>query len=371
MTTAHLLTTPLTDWHAAHGGRMVDFAGWSMPVQYASIIDEHVATRTAVSLFDVSHMGRFVFQGPEAEALIDSLTTRRIAGMEVDQIRYSLVTNEDGGILDDILVYRLQHSNGDPFFGMVVNASNRIKIKEWIFQHQGDLDIGFEDRTTDTGMIAVQGPKAIDLVARFTPLQLAGMKYYTGQRTQVFGAAVLLSRTGYTGEDGCEIIATADDIRMIWHELYEAGQMVGLRAAGLGARDTLRLEAAMPLYGHELSEDINPAQTGLSFAIQLKDREFIGRSAIVAAKSNPELTQRVGLEVEGKRAAREGCIVSVDGTSVGTVSSGSFAPTLEKSIAMAYVAPRHASVGTKVSVDIRGTLAPAIVVALPFYQRSK
>ncbi len=371
MTTAHLLTTPMFDWHTAHGGRMVDFAGWSMPVQYSSIIDEHVATRTAATLFDVSHMGRFVFQGPEAELFIDSLTTRRIAGIEPDQIRYSLVTNEDGGILDDILVYRLQHSNGDPFFGMVVNASNRIKIKEWIFQHQGDRDIGFEDRTTDTGMVAVQGPKAIDLVARFTPLNLSGMKYYTGTRTQLFGAAVLLSRTGYTGEDGCEIIATADDIRMIWHELFDAGQMVGLRAAGLGARDTLRLEAAMPLYGHELSEDINPAQTGLSFAIQAKDREFIGRAAIVAAKSNPTLPQRVGLEVLGKRAAREGSEIFRGEQRVGIVTSGTFAPSLNKPIAMGYVQPDCTAPGTEIEVDIRGTRHASRIVPLPFYTRAK
>jgi aminomethyltransferase len=369
MTTDHLLTTPLTDWHASHGGRLVDFAGWSMPVQYSSIIDEHSATRTAVGLFDVSHMGRFVFQGPEAEALIESLTTRRIAGMGADQIRYSLVTNEDGGILDDILVYRLQHSNGDPFFGMVVNASNRTKIRDWILQHQGDRDIGFEDRTGDTGMIAIQGPRAIELVARFTPLALNDMKYYTGRRTNVFGAPVLLSRTGYTGEDGCEIIASGDDIRMIWHELYEAGQMIGLRPAGLGARDTLRLEAAMPLYGHELSEEINPAQTGLGFAINLKDREFIGREAILDAKSNALLPLRVGIEVTGKRAAREGNPIYQGDRRMGVVTSGTFSPTLGKPIAMGYVQPDCTLPGTTLEIDIRGTRQEARVVPMPFYSR--
>lgn len=369
MTTAQLLTTPLHEWHTAHEGRMVDFAGWSMPVQYRSIIEEHVATRTAIGLFDVSHMGRFVFHGPDAGPLIDSLTTRRVAGMETGHIRYSLMANEEGGILDDILVYRLQHTNGDPFYGMVVNASNRLKIKDWIQRHQAERDIGFEDRTTDTGMIAVQGPAAIELVSRFTPLALSAMKYYTGQRSHVFGAPVLLSRTGYTGEDGCEIIASSDDIRIIWNELFEAGQMVGVRAAGLGARDTLRLEAAMPLYGHELSESINPAQTGLGFALNLKDREFIGRDAILRAQADATLPRRVGFEVDGKRPAREGNDIYSSGRRIGTVTSGTFAPTLAKSIGMAYVSPDCSSIGTEFEIDVRGHRHTARVVPMPFYAR--
>ncbi len=371
MTTANLLTTPLHEWHAMHGGRMVDFAGWSMPVQYSSIIEEHVATRTAVSLFDISHMGRFIFQGPDAEALIESLTTRRIAGMEVDHIRYSLVTNEDGGILDDILVYRLQHSSGESFYSMVVNASNRNKIRDWILKHQGNRDIGFEDHTLDTGMIAVQGPRAVELVEKRTHFPLSGMKYYTGKRSEVFGVPALVSRTGYTGEDGCEIIAASQHIPMIWERLHQAGQSMGLIAAGLGARDTLRLEAAMPLYGHELSEDINPAQTGLSFAINLKDRDFIGREAIVVAKANPRLNQRIGLEVVGKRAAREGSEIFRDGKRVGIVTSGSFTPTLQKSISMGYVQPDCTTVGGELEIDIRGNRQSARVVAMPFYSRSR
>ncbi len=371
MTTANLLTTPLHDWHAAHGGRMVDFAGWSMPVQYTSIIEEHVATRTAVTLFDISHMGRFVFQGPDAEALVDSLTTRRIAGMEVDHIRYSLVTNEDGGILDDILVYRLQHSSGESFYSLVVNASNRTKIRDWILKHQGNRDIGFEDHTLDTGMIAVQGPRAVELFEKRTHVPLSGMKYYTGKRTEVFGVPALVSRTGYTGEDGCEIIAASQHIQMIWERIHQAGQTMGLIAAGLGARDTLRLEAAMPLYGHELSEEINPAQTGLSFAINLKDRDFIGRDAILAAKANPQLSQRIGLEVVGKRAAREGTEIFRGGKRVGVVTSGTFTPTLQKSISMGYVSPDCTIVGTELEVDIRGSRQPARVVAMPFYSRSR
>jgi aminomethyltransferase len=338
-------------------------------VQYGSIIDEHVATRTAVSLFDVSHMGRFVFQGPDAEAVIESLTTRRIAGMENGQIRYTLLANDEGGILDDILVYRLLHSNGTSFFSMVVNASNRIKIRDWILKHQGTRDIGFEDQTLATGMIAVQGPRAVELVEKRTHVALSQMKYYTGLRAEVFHVPVLISRTGYTGEDGCEIIAPADQTCMLWERLHQAGQTMGLLAAGLGARDTLRLEAAMPLYGHELSESINPAQTGLSFAINLKDRDFVGRDAIVQAKANSQLSQRIGLEVQGKRAAREGSEILRGGKKVGVVTSGTFAPTLQRPISMGYVQPDCTAIGTELEVDIRGTCCKARVARMPFYVR--
>jgi aminomethyltransferase len=371
MTTAQLLTTPLHQWHVDHGGRMVDFAGWSMPVQYGSIIDEHVATRTGVGMFDVSHMGRFVFHGPDAETFLDSITTRRIIGIKPGQIRYSLVANDEGGILDDILVYRLAHSDGAPFFGMVVNASNRIKIRDWIRKHQGSFKIDFHDKTAETGMIAVQGPRAVELIEKRTHVSLSQMKYYTGVRLTVFDAPALISRTGYTGEDGCEIIAEAEDVQMIWERIHQAGQTMGLMAAGLGARDTLRLEAGMPLYGHELTEATNPAQTGLDFAVHLEDREFIGKSAIEAARKDPKLPRRIGLEIDGKRAAREGCSIYRDGTDVGAVTSGSFSPTLQKSVSMAYVRPDCVEPGIALAVDVRGSSLPARVVGLPFYTRPR
>ncbi len=298
-----LLKTPLTDWHTVHGGRMVEYAGWSMPVQYTSIIDEHLATRNAVGMFDVSHMGRFIFVGPDAERFIDGLTTRRIEKMKVGQIRYSLMTNDGGCILDDILVYRLPRYKEGEFFAMVVNAGNRNKIKDWILKHQRSYDIGFEDRTFESGMFAVQGPAALPLVAKHCECDPAQLAYYTGCRTELFGTEVMISRTGYTGEDGCEVVAPDEDIESIWQQLYEAGATQGLKTAGLGVRDTLRLEAGMPLYGHELSEGINAAQTGLGFAISTKNREFIGRDAIVAARAKA-LPQRVGLELSGRRPVR-------------------------------------------------------------------
>ncbi len=363
-------TTPLYQWHCDNGGRMVDFAGWSMPVQYTSIVEEHHATRKAIGMFDVSHMARFQFLGPEAGEFLDSLTTRRVNNVGTGKIRYSLVCNEQGGILDDVLVYQLPSSEGNDFYAMVVNASNREKIANWIIKHAGNRDIGFVDKTVETGMIAVQGPKAIEVVDAFCETKPSSLKYYTGAVTSICGHNGCVSRTGYTGEDGCEIICDADAVVEIWDTIFKAGQEHGARAAGLGARDTLRLEAAMPLYGHELNEDINPVQAGLGFAINLKDREFVGKSAIVGFKADENQLVRVGFELEGKRAAREGCQVILDGIEVGEITSGTTSPTLEKPISMGYVRREASEVGTKVEIINRGKSGNATVVGLPFYQRS-
>ncbi len=366
-----LLQTPLHDWHVRHNGRMVDFAGWSMPVQYSSIIDEHHQTRNAVGMFDVSHMGRLYFEGTDVAEFLDTLTTRRVAGVECGRIRYSLMTNQQGGILDDVLVYHLPDLNGTPFHKMVVNASNREKIVNWINSHLPEgSDIRLNDRTTETAMIAVQGPQANAAVAEISEINPASLAYYTGTTTKVCGHEAILSRTGYTGEDGCELIVDAGFAKEIWQEVFKRAEKVGGGATGLAARDTLRLEAAMPLYGHELSEDYNPAQCDLKFAIQLKDREFIGRSAIVAAGKNTSLPMRIGMELEGKRAARENCDILRDDEKVGVVTSGTYAPTLGKSISMGYVNREFAQPGTELTVDIRGKSHAATVVKLPFYERT-
>lgn len=335
-----LLRTPLHDWHASNNGRMVDFAGWDMPVQYGSIIEEHKQTRNAVGMFDVSHMGRFYFSGSHIDQFLDRLTTRRVAGVEPGKIRYSLMTNQSGGILDDVLVYHLPDVDGKPFHMMVVNASNRTKIADWILSHSHLAeDFRLDDRTRQTAMIAVQGPSANRIVAQFTETDPDSLSYYTGTTTLLSGHPVILSRTGYTGEDGCELIVDAKQAIDIWTMIYELAAAAGGGATGLAARDTLRLEAGMPLYGHELSENINAAQTDLRFAINLKNREFAGRAAILAAKNDKSLPIRIGLELEGRRAAREDCDVFYNGEKVGVVTSGTFAPTLEKSISMAYVLP--------------------------------
>jgi aminomethyltransferase len=366
------LHTPLSDWHQEHGGRMVDFAGWSMPIQYTSIVDEHVATRTAIGMFDISHMGRLHFDGPAAPEFLDRLVTRRIMGLKPGGVRYGLVTNAQGGILDDVLVYRLQRPDGHSQYMMVVNASNREKILSWIDQHQPKGDqVAVVDRTMDTAMIAVQGPKAIELLDPLVAADLASMKYYTGLFTTICGVDAAVSRTGYTGEDGCELIVPSGTAVKLWLALLKHGKELGLLPAGLGARDTLRLEAGMPLYGHELSERINPVQAGLDFAVQLKDRDFIGREAMLAAKADTNLPRRIGLKFSGRRPAREQYPVLRGDQRVGEITSGTYSPTLGYPIAMAYVTPECAAVGTSLTVDIRGRATPAEVVALPFYTRTK
>ena len=349
---------------------MVEFAGWSMPVQYGSIVTEHLQTRNAFGLFDVSHMGRLYFSGDGVGEFLDSLTTRRVAGIDAGKIRYSLLTNEAGGILDDVLVYHLADSAGQPVWMMVVNASNRQKIVGWLESHlPADGNIQIDDRTESTAMIAVQGPAANKAVTKIGNLDPDSLSYYTGAFAKIDDCEVIVSRTGYTGEDGCELIVPGENAVAIWEGLMELAKECDGGASGLASRDSLRLEAAMPLYGHELSEDVNAAQTDLKFAINVKDRKFIGRAAILAARKDKSLRTRVGFVLEGKRAAREDCPVVVDGNTVGEVTSGAFAPTVQKSISMGYVDPEFATPGTKVQFDIRGKLHDGEVVQLPFYKR--
>lgn len=364
--------TPLHAWHAAHGGRLVDFAGWSMPVQYGSIIDEHTATRTAVGLFDVSHMGRLRIDGPGGAALLDRLLTRKVIGLGIGKIRYSLMCQENGGILDDVLVYHLQQPQGNLYHQLVVNASNREKIVTWIKSQLRPADEAtLTDQTFDTAMIAVQGPVALRAVEPLIGADVGGLAYYTGRETSICGHRGIVSRTGYTGEDGCELIVPAANAVEVWTRVLEAGKEQGARAVGLAARDTLRLEAAMPLYGHELNENVDPLTADLGFAVNFQGRDFVGREALEKIKAVPNRPRRVGLELAGKRIPREHYPVLANGEKIGEVTSGTFSPTLQKSIAMAYVQPQYAAAGTELSVDIRGAAEACRVVALPFYTRPK
>lgn len=365
--TNSLLRTPLHDWHAAHGGRMVDFAGWSMPVQYTTIVDEHQATRTAIGLFDISHMGRLRFDGDNAAELLEGILSRRVTNLKPGDIRYALVTQERGGILDDVLVYHLTQPDGTPYHLLVVNASNRVKIVQWLSAQLGG-EPSFVDQTQETAMIAVQGPQAIQCASQVLGFDISAMKYYTGQTRELQGARVLVSRTGYTGEDGCELVVPAELAEGIWNDLLTQGEASGAQAAGLGARDTLRLEAAMPLYGHELNEDIDPLTAGLGFAVHLKERQFPGCEALAKIKQDGPQRVRIGLELDGRRVPREHYPVMLDGKAVGEVTSGTFSPTLQKPIAMAYVEAAQAE-SSELRIDIRGKQEPARVVPLPFYQR--
>ncbi|MCE5302571.1 MAG: glycine cleavage system aminomethyltransferase GcvT [Planctomycetaceae bacterium] len=380
---ASLVKTPLYDWHVAHGGRMVDFAGWAMPVQYSSIIQEHTAIRSGLGIADISHMGRLRFEGPGAAVFLAELLTRRVADMALGQIRYSLVTNDQGGILDDVLVGYFRNSHGQPFFLLVVNASNRIKIVRWIQAHLTDEranrpgeEIIWNDVSRLWAMFAVQGPRSVELLQPLVDVDLQSMRYYRGVQSPILHPAAqrqgcIISRTGYTGEDGFEVSLGATIAKDVWEVLIERGQPMGLVPAGLGARDTLRLEAGMPLYGHELSEQINPFQAGLGSACHLVGYDFPGRDALLKLQNEPLRSVRVGLELAGKRAARQGAVLLADGRPIGSVTSGSYSPTLQKSIAMGYVAPEFAQPGTDLQVDIRGQIESARVVELPFYRRNK
>ena len=354
--------TPLYDWHTAHGGRIVEFGGWDMPVQYTTITDEHTAVRTAAGLFDVSHMGRLSFAGPDSLALIQHVYTNDAATMKVGQVRYGLICNEQGGVRDDVLVYRWPDG-----YAMVVNAGNREKIVAWLAAHIGTRNVEVSDRTTQTVMAAVQGPKAMALCRDLTATDPSALGYYHGVPTTYQGKPCVVSRTGYTGEDGVEIIVAAEQGVGLFDELARRGAT----PCGLGARDTLRLEAAMPLYGHELTEEIDPLQAGLGWAVKLNKGEFIGRDALLRLQQDKARPIRVGLELAGKRIAREGTMLR--STSVlgpdGCVTSGTFSPTLQKPIAMAYVMPDRAAVGTPFSADVRGKAEAARVVGLPFYRR--
>ncbi|MGZ0170176.1 MAG: glycine cleavage system aminomethyltransferase GcvT [Planctomycetales bacterium] len=366
MSDTELLQTPFHDWHATNNGRMVGFGGWHMPVQYSTIVEEHNVVRNAAGLFDISHMGRLRFSGEDACSFLDYLLTNDVSKLKVGQVRYSLVCNETGGVLDDVLVYRLPDC-----YMLVVNASNRTKIVDWIGQYISKFNVDFEDQTLSHAMIAVQGPKAVEILAALGAATADGHRYYSASLMTVAGMDALVSRTGYTGEDGFELIVPSDVGMELWNRLLEAGQPFGVQACGLGSRDTLRLEAAMPLYGHELNEDTDPLTAGLSFAVKLEAADFIGRDALQKVAASPTGKVRVGLKLEGKRIAREGAGILSNDQSIGEVTSGTFSPTLQKAIAMGYVGAANSEMGNAVEVDIRGKRHAAKIVDLPFYKRAK
>jgi aminomethyltransferase len=368
MSTAELLKTPLYDWHKAHGGRLVEFGGWMMPVQYSSIVEEHQTVRQRVGLFDISHMGRLRFDGPDALAWLQRVTTNDVTRLAPGRIQYSLVCDDEGGILDDVLVYHL--TEGDAY-GLVCNASNRLRVVEQFEQHRGSFDATLADSTLDTAMIAIQGPAALlTLQELFEGPRLSEQAYYSHISGQVLGTQASASRTGYTGEDGFELIVHRDVAEAAWLELLESGLNRGIRPCGLGARDTLRFEAAMPLYGHELSESVNPFAAGLAPFVKLDKGDFVGRDALARLKDAPGAA-RIGLKLSGRRIARQGCGVLQGDTLIGTVTSGTFAPTLQQSLAMAVVTPEAPPLGTELAVEIRGNREPAEVVELPFYHRPR
>ncbi len=367
-----LATTPLDAWHRSAGAKMVPFAGFEMPIQYSSIVSEHNTCRQSAALFDVSHMGRLKFEGEGSNQLLDHLLTRRVTDLAVGRVRYGLMCNADGGVLDDVLVSNLETPSGGKFHLLVVNASNREKILKWITPHLADFPtVTVSDRTELTAMIAVQGPRAMEVCGRLFRCDPTRLKYYHATVTDQFSKPVILSRTGYTGEDGFELIVRADEAKRVWENVLLAGRDEGFAAAGLGARDTLRLEAGMPLYGHELSESIDPISAGLKFACDLEGRSFIGDGSLREIAAAGPGKKRIGLLPQGKRPARDGCtVLSRDGKDIGVVTSGGPSPTLGHPIAMAYVDAKHAG-DEEFQIDIRGKQVAASATKIPFYKRNR
>jgi len=366
-TDTSLLKTPMHDWHVASGAKMVDFAGWSMPLLYTSIIEEHTNVRTNVGMFDVSHMGRVRFTGADAGALLDRCCARRVDNTPEGAARYTIVCNERGCALDDVLVYRV----ADEEFMVVVNASNREKLLAHFIEVGADDRCTIKDETFDTAMVALQGPRAMDLIANFSS-KVPELKRFRFTTVEVFGARVMVSRTGYTGEDGVEAIMPAE-LASNAAELLSAMPGAGaIKPAGLGARDTLRLEAGMPLYGHELEEDIPAWAVNMPFAFSLDDAErapFIGMEALRDQKSNGTPRKLIGLNIEGRRAARQGMTVTDDGgAELGVITSGCLSPTLNRSIAMAYIDTAKCEPGAKFKIQTGRATLDAEAQALPFYK---
>jgi len=365
-TVTDLKKTPFHKAHVEHGAKLVEYTGWEMPLLYTSIIEEHHQVRRAGGLFDVSHMGRFTFKGRDAGRFLDRACTRDIATMQDRQVRYALVCNEQGGCRDDVLVYR--HSETE--YTMVCNAANRLKLVDHFAQVKGDMVYRFADITDKTAMVALQGPKVMDVLAGFSK-EIPTLKRYRFTEKSLFIAKFLVSRTGYTGEDGVEVILPASmagkAVEMILKNMDEGAIM----PCGLGARDSLRLEAGMALYGHEIDETIDPLTAGLDFAVSLEKGGdgFIGQEALREIAASSSRRRLVGLKLEGRRAARQGMHVLAGSETVGAVTSGCLSPTLDASIAMAIVEQSASSEGTSLKVDLGRQVVDAAVVPMPFYSR--
>jgi len=363
-----LRRTPLHDSHLALGARMVPFAGYEMPVHYSSIIDEHRTVRSAVGLFDLSHMGELQVSGPEALAFLRYALVSDPGALEPGQAQYSMLCLADGGIIDDLIVYRVEGG-----YLVVCNASNRDAVISQLasLQAHGDFDAAIDDRSDGTALIAPQGPRSPELLAGLTDLDLTTLGNYRSMRGRVAGVDCLVARTGYTGEDGFELFCDARRATRVWDALLAAGGEVGLRPCGLGSRDTLRLEAGMPLYGNELDRSVNPYEANLGRVVKMEKGEFVGRSALAAVQQTGPRRRLVGLVMRDDAIARHGYPVHVGGVEVGSVTSGTLSPTLGQRIAMAYLPAAEAAIGGEVEVIVRERPYRAEQVKLPFYRRPK
>ena len=363
----NLKKTPLFEIHQKYGGRIIDFGGWALPVQYTSIVEEHRAVREAAGLFDVSHMGEILVTGPQALAFLQKAVTNDVSRLVDNQIQYSPMCYENGGTVDDLLIYRF----GLEEFLLVVNAANKDKDFAWLT----DLARGFSgvllsDISSQWAELALQGPRAEAILQGLTNFDLKEIKYYWFRAgVDVKGVRCLVSRTGYTGEDGFEMYCAPGDAAFLWEALMERGEEQGLVPAGLGARDTLRFEARMPLYGHELDENTSPLEAGLGSFVSFDKGDFVGRAALLEQKEKGLKKKLVGFEMIDRGIPRAHYPILKEGREVGYVTTGSFSPTLEKNIGLGYVPPQLARVGTELEIGVRGKGLKAVVVKTPFYRR--
>lgn len=372
MSDENLKKTPLNEAHRRLGGRMVDFGGWDMPVQYpAGVISEHMATRTGAGLFDVSHMGEIWVDGRGAIDFVNRLTTNDVHALVDGQAHYSALTNDQGGVVDDLLVYRFAEEK----LLLVVNAGTTDKDWAWISSHKtGDDDVALTNASGDFCQIAVQGPLATGILQKLTETDLSAIKYYHFTEGWVDGVEAIISRTGYTGEDGFEIYAAPQFAEQLWDKLLETGgygSEGGILPCGLAARNTLRLESAMSLYGHELADDISPLEAGLGWITKLKKGPFTGSVALERQKESGLARKIAGFEMTEPGIARDGCDVYVGDNKAGYVTSGSPAPYLKKNIGLAFLPPEFANAGQEIRIDVRGKHLAAKVVPTPFYKRQK
>ncbi len=359
-----LKKTPLNALHRKYGARMVDFAGWEMPVQYGSALKEHLAVREGVGVFDVSHMGEIEFTGPDALAMAQKVTSNDISRLSDGQAQYSAFLNPQGTFIDDIVVYRIS----DQHIFVCVNAANREKDYQWVkSQKEGRVDI--LDNSDSYVQLAIQGPKAEAVLQKLTDLDLSSIQYYGFTYGKVNGTRALISRTGYTGEKGFEIYIPVEEAPSIWERLFQVGKPFEIMAAGLAARNTLRLEVGYCLYGHEIDETTTPWEAGLGWIVRLGKGEFIGHDTLENLKEEGQQRKLAGFEMVERGIARDHYPVLVDGTEVGPVTSGSFAPSLKKSVGLVYLPIEYTKIGQPLEVEIRGKRVQAKVVKTPFYKR--
>lgn len=367
MSSTQLKKTALNEAHRKQGGKMVDFGGWDMPVQYSGTIAEHMAVRTAAGIFDVSHMGEIEIKGPQSLALVQHLTSNDASKLADGQIQYSGLMMPAGTFVDDILVHRF----GPEHYFLCVNASNTDKDFDWIQSHAQGFDTEVTNLSPKYSQLAIQGPKALEIMQPLIDVELAPIKYYWFTTGHVDGVPAIIARTGYTGEDGVEIYFEPSESERIWDKILESGKPHGLIPCGLAARNTLRLEAKMALYGHEIDDTTTALEADLAWICKLGKGEFLGRDVLVEQKEKGLMRKLVGFEVTDKGIARDGYPVFIDGQQVGYVTSGSPAPLLKKNIGLAYLPIEHNAIGTKFEIDVRGRRLAAEVVPTPFYKRSK